>query len=268
MRTIAAASAKKTSVVSKLYAWWCLVVLVSLFFVVLIPSIIGTLHKRLHVIALAAYKVWGTFLFWLSFLPVRVIGRQHLPKHTPYILTPNHTSYLDVPLMVHAIPDLFVFVGKSSLNKIPLFGYIFRRVHIPVNRANPKSGLKALQEAKERLQSGRSVLLFPEGGFGRVKPPTLAPFKEGAFRLAIETGCPIVPVTLPYNWKILPDRKDWRIFRQTALVVIHPPIYTHGLTLNDVEALKEKTYSIIADELSYYHPQATIRYENHARNVG
>lgn len=162
--------------------------------------------------------------------------------------------------MVHAIPHLFVFVGKSSLAKIPIFGYIFRRVHIPVNRSNPKSGLGALQKAKDRLERGRSVLIFPEGGFGRIAPPTLAPFKEGAFRLAIETGAPIVPITMPYNWQILPEKSGWHVLRKQALVVIHPPIETKGLTLADVDMLKEQTYQIIADELTRHFPQSVIRH--------
>lgn len=221
---------------------------------------IGSWHRKLHIVSLAAYKVWGTLLFRIGALPVRIIGRTNLPKGRPYILAPNHVSYLDVPLMVHAIPQLFVFVGKSSLAKIPVFGYIFRRVHIPVNRSNPKSGLGALQKAKQKLESGRSVLLFPEGGFGRVTPPTLAPFKDGAFRLAIETGAPIVPVTMPYNWQILPEKSGLRVLRKQALVVIHPPIETKGLTLADVDALKEQTYQIIAGELTRHFPQSVIKH--------
>lgn len=206
--------------------------------------------------------MWGTLLFLFAGLPVRVVGRENLPKGRPYILTPNHASYLDVPLMVYAIPDLFVFVGKSSLGKIPIFGYIFRRVHIPVNRSNPKSGLGALQKAKERIKSGRSVLIFPEGGFGRIPPPTLAPFKDGAFRLAIETGAPIVPVTMPYNWQILPEKSGFRIFRKQALAIIHPPIETSHLTLADADALKLQTYEVIAAELAKHHPQSVIYYSH------
>lgn len=223
-------------------------------------AIIGSWHRRLHVVSLAAYKVWGTLLFCIGALPVRVVGREHLPKEKPYILAPNHASYLDVPLMVYAIPHLFVFVGKSSLAKIPIFGYIFRRVHIPVNRSNPKSGLNALKKAKQRLESGRSVLIFPEGGFGRVKPPTLAPFKDGAFRLAIETAAPIVPVTMPYNWQILPEKSGFRMLRKQALVVIHPPIETQGMTLADMDRLKEQTYQTIASELAKHFPQAIIKH--------
>ncbi len=204
--------------------------------------------------------MWSILLFRASALPVQVIGVENLPKDTPYILTPNHASYLDVPLMVYAIPKLFVFVGKSSLSKIPIFGYIFRRVHIPVNRSNPKSGLGALQKAKDRLLHGRSVLLFPEGGFGRIQPPTLAPFKDGAFRLAIETGVPIIPVTMPHNWQILPEKSGLQINRRRAVVVIHQPIPTKDLKPADTDALKAQTYEVIAAELSKHYPQSIIRY--------
>jgi 1-acyl-sn-glycerol-3-phosphate acyltransferase len=257
----ATTSAKKTSAGSRLYGFWLAACLIIFFLLPTAPlAVIGSWHRRLHVISLAAYKIWGTLLFRIGALPVRVIGRENLPKGRPYILTPNHASYLDVPLMVYAIPQLFVFVGKSSLAKIPIFGYIFRRVHIPVNRSNPKSGLDALQKAKQRLESGRSVLFFPEGGFGRVTPPTLAPFKDGAFRLAIETGVPIVPVTMPYNWQILPEKSGMRVLRKQALVIIHPPIETKNMTLNDVDTLKEQTYQTIADELSVHFPQSVIHH--------
>ncbi|MCS7019919.1 MAG: lysophospholipid acyltransferase family protein [Cytophagales bacterium] len=221
-------------------------------------AVIGSWHQRWHVLSLVAYKIWGTLLFVFGGLPVKVVGTENLPKDRPYILTPNHVSYLDVPLMVYAIPDLFVFVGKSSLGKIPIFGYIFRRVHIPVNRVNPKSGLHALQKAKQRLAAGRSVLIFPEGGFGRIQPPALAPFKEGAFRLAVETGAPIVPVTMPFNWQILPERSGWHIYRRQALVIIHPPIETKQLTLANVDTLKDQTYHIIASELTNHFPASMV----------
>ena len=86
--------------------------------------------------------------------------------------------------------------------------------------------------------------------------PTLEPFKDGAFRVAIEKQIPVVPVTIPHNWIILPNRKGLMVTRRKSIAIYHKPVPTDGLTLDDLESLKGQVTRIIKSELLKYHPYA------------
>ena len=91
-------------------------------------------------------------------------------------------------------------------------------------------------------------MIFPEGGIITANPPTMTRFKDGAFRTAIEKQIAVIPVTIPYNWIILPD-SSFLPRRHLMKVIYHEPIETTGMTLADLPALKQKTYEIISSEL-------------------
>lgn len=111
--------------------------------------------------------------------------------------------------------------------------------------------MKALDEAAKSLDKGRHLIIFPEGKIGG-NAPHLHDFKSGPFRLAIEKQVPIVPVTFPDNWKMLyVERRIWGR-PGVARVFVHRPISTKGMTLNDVDLLKEKVYTIIDKTLKKY----------------
>jgi len=200
-----------------------------------------------------AFKIhhwWSKVFFFLSGLSFDIEYRKDLDPDRSYIFCPNHFSYMDIPAMVRN-RYFFAFVGKNSMEKIPLFGYMYKRMHITVDRKNLKSLYQVVVKSAEFLESGRSITIFPEGGIISREPPNLVPFKDGAFRLAIENQVPIVPVTIPYNWIILPDDGKFLIDKRSrkVKVIFHEPIEPGGLTLNDTEALKGKTFSIIENEL-------------------
>jgi 1-acyl-sn-glycerol-3-phosphate acyltransferase len=144
-------------------------------------------------------------------------------------------------------------VGKSSLSKVPLFGYVFAKVHITVDRSSIKSKYATVKRAAEAIDQGISLVMFPEGGTEK-NPPRLEPFKDGAFRLAIEKQIPIVPVTIPYNWIILPSQQGLMVNRRTSVAIYHKPLSTEGLSLQDQESLKDQVTQIIKTELSNHHP--------------
>jgi 1-acyl-sn-glycerol-3-phosphate acyltransferase len=160
---------------------------------------------------------------------------------------------MDIPTLCFALPGYFKFIGKASLAKVPLFGYTFKHLHIPVNRSNTKSKFESIQKSLEAIEMGRSVAYFPEGTIPKVKQPAMIQFKDGAFRVAIEKQVPIVPITIPYNWLILPDDGKFTPHRHLMKAIIHEPIDTKGMTLEDLESLKKKTYDIIHQELLIQH---------------
>ncbi len=179
-----------------------------------------------------------------------MIYEEHLPKRQ-YVLCPNHTSALDIA-SIPLINETFTFVGKNDIAKIPLFGYMFKKLHISVDRGSLRSQYQTIESSKAAIQKGKSILIFPEGGIHNPNPPELSKFKDGPFRIAIETGAPIVPITIPFNWIILPDENISQFKRKRAeiRIIVHKPIKTKGLTLNDLEMLKMKTFDCIREELN------------------
>jgi 1-acyl-sn-glycerol-3-phosphate acyltransferase len=195
-------------------------------------------------------KLWAYLVFGVCFLPTKVVYRYRPSNRKRYVYCANHSSYLDIPTLAFALPGYFMFIGKASLTKLPLFGYMFRNLYIPVDRANSRSKVDTIRKSIEAIKKGRSVAYFPEGTIPKDQAPHMIPFKDGAFRVAIETQVPVVPVTICYNWIIFPDKSPRLITRHLMKVIIHEPIPTEGLTLKDLEDLKGKTYSVLHQEIS------------------
>ncbi len=150
--------------------------------------------------------------------------------------------------MLWGVKEEFAFMGKSSLGKIPLIGYMYGKLNVLVDRKNLKSRANAYNQALMEIDKGKSLVIFSEGTISPTAPyPGI--FKDGAFRIAIEKQIPIVPVTIPYNWLILPDDGKWLGKPNKAMAIFHEPIPTKGLTLSDVKWLMEKTHQIISDEV-------------------
>jgi len=201
-------------------------------------------------------KIWAYIVFTLTITPWKIIWHFKPKKGEPVVYAPNHSSYLDIPSLCLTVPYYFIFVGKSSLEKIPLFGYMFRKLYISVNRKSRSSKYMTIKEASRHIAQKRSIVIFPEGTIPTDKNPELIKFKDGPFRIAIENQVPLVPVTIPFNWYILPDKgKKIGINQHTMKMIFHAPIPTQGMTLEDVDMLKEKTYRIIRNELKKYNPQ-------------
>lgn len=198
-------------------------------------------------------KLWAYVVFGFCFLPTKVIFKFRPSPKKSYVYCANHSSYMDIPTLCYALPGYFMFIGKASLAKVPLFGYTFKHLHIPVNRSSSKSKFDTIQKSLDAIDKGRSVAYFPEGTIPKLPQPAMIEFKDGAFRVAIEKQVPIIPVTIPYNWLILPDDGKFVPHRHLMKVIVHEPIETIGMTLDDVEELKQKTYTIIHAELLVQH---------------
>ncbi|WP_225986356.1 1-acyl-sn-glycerol-3-phosphate acyltransferase [Rufibacter sp. LB8] len=195
-------------------------------------------------------RLWSKIQLRMYLMPVRVTGQEHLDPKQLYVFAPNHSSYIDIPMILAAIPGFLNFVGKKALTKVPLWGKIYEALYISVDRDSPISSAKAYIASKKSIEAGRSVVIFPEGKISPESGHNLLPFKDGPFKLAIEKQIPLVPITMPYNHLFLPDVKGKLIIRYHALeMIIHPPIPTTGLTMADLEFLKEQTFTLIQSEL-------------------
>jgi 1-acyl-sn-glycerol-3-phosphate acyltransferase len=224
-------------------------------FIILIPFyLIFVQRESWHSAGLFLNRIWAKVFFVFTFLPVEQ-KLMFKPEHGKrYVFCPNHTSYLDIPVM-GLIPHQFVFVGKSSIERVPLFGYMFRKLHITVNRDSIRSKYSTYLKASKAIENKRSLVIFPEGGIVSQEPPRLARFKDGAFRIAIEKQIPVIPVIIPYNWIVLPDNARYLLFWHKVSVIYHEPISTAGMTLDNLGDLKKQVFEIIDSELKRLHPQ-------------
>jgi len=198
-------------------------------------------------------RVWTVIVYALSGLPLIIEYRFKPQKDQAYIFCPNHTSYIDIPVMLWGVKQNFSFMGKSSLGKVPLIGYMYRKLNVLVDRNSIKSKHEAINRAGMQLEKDISLVIFPEGTIHK-HPPIPGQFKEGAFRLAIEKQIPVVPVTIPYNWLILPDDGKWLGKPNLAMAIFHEPISTKGRTLDDMKWLMEQTHQVITEEILKRNP--------------
>lgn len=198
-----------------------------------------------------ARNIWANAIVYGMGIYPKLKYEEKLIKGKSYMLVGNHTSMLDIMLMLKLSANPFVFVGKQELAKLPIFGFFYKRVCILVDRKDASSRSAVYKKAKKRLDQGLSICIFPEGGVPDDESILLDQFKDGAFRLALQCGIPIVPVTFVDNKRRFP----YTFFKGTpgkSRVVVHNHILTSTLTANDKEQLKETTRNVIHKQLLQY----------------
>lgn len=199
--------------------------------------------------------IWAPLMNICLLVWVHARGRTNFPKG-PVIICANHTSYHDIVLMYAvAFPRTIIFLGKSELAKWPLINVLFKtgNIHIPIDRKNAKSAARSLEKAEQRLKQGYSIVIFPEGTISK-RAPYLYPFKSGAFKLAVKTGVPILPVTFLDNWALMsePHKLFGTARPGLSRAIIHDAIITKDLTEKDIVSLQETVRNIFEYDLSKY----------------
>lgn len=241
-------------IVKFLYACWCFFWF--LFFMLLLyPLFAFTIFIRKYQENVKyLFKFWARATITMSFLTIKETHAFEPDPHQAYVYCANHTSFLDIALIHATVKSPVIFLGKESLARIPLFGFIFRHLNIAVNRESKISSYQAFEKVKQILETGKSVVIFAEGGINHRRVPGLLPFKDGAFRSAIEKQVPIVPVVMPFNWIVLPPYQPFVTYHPLHICYL-PPVPTQGLTINDVDALKKRVYQEMLFALQKYFPQ-------------
>jgi 1-acyl-sn-glycerol-3-phosphate acyltransferase len=166
---------------------------------------------------------WGAFAgVRLAGVKVETVGMQRLDPKRTYIFMSNHVSNLDPPILVPLIPRRTSVLVKKELFSYPILGRAMRMGSlVPVDRGNREAGIAAVEEAVEVVKQGINMTIYVEGK--RSFDGKLLPFKKGPFYLAMESGVPVVPVTMVGTHEIMP-KKRFSIKPGTATVIFHPPI--------------------------------------------
>jgi len=197
-------------------------------------------------------RIWSSV--WLAILgmPTRILYDYPYTKaQKGYIVVANHQSYLDTPLIFKAIPFMVSPLAKYELSKIPLFGYLYKQMTVLVDRSSSESKAQSMKTLRSIIEQGQSIFIFPEGTFNETSEPML-PFYDGAFKIAIQTQTPILPILFPDTAKRFHYSSFWKWSPGTNRVIYLEPIPTTGLTIKDTAALKAKIRQIMGEKMLEY----------------
>lgn len=173
------------------------------------------------------------FLYWISVrgalfgtrlvgVRTEIVGRDRLDPKQTYIFMANHVSNIDPPVFVPLIGRRVFILVKKELFRIPVLGYAMRKAQfIAVDRQNRDAAVESVKKAIEVLRSGLSMMAYPEGT--RSRDGKLLPFKKGPFHLAMDSGNPVVPVTIVGAHEVWP-KGHFRITPGKIKMVFHPPM--------------------------------------------
>ncbi len=233
-------------ILSTLYKGWVLLVF-TVFMIILLPGIIlpFLFGQRFGWISYRFLALWSWIFSKLNRILYTIIGRENIQKGKSYIYVSNHTSFLDIPGVTMAIPGQFRPLAKKELRKIPIFGWIASTAAIIVDRTSGQSRKESMDRLKKLVDMGISPLIFVEGTQNRSKE-LLQPFKDGAFRIAIDTQTPLLPIVIVGAGPLMSpgtvEMKPGRI-----KVIMGKEIPVEGLNTQDVAALKNKTMEAMRD---------------------
>ena len=220
--------------------WVCFATLVAGTLVIVLSFFVRS-GNPLHKIA----RLWGRSILVVSRIKVSVKGLCNIDPSRPYIYMPNHQSNFDIPVLLGYLTVQFRWLAKIELFKIPVFGRAMRKAgYISINRYHRESAFESLKVAADKIKSGVSVLIFPEGT--RSLDGKIRPFKKGGFVMAIDSGVPIVPVVITGTRAIMPKGR-FRVYPGRVSMVIHKPIGTSTYTPETKEALMENVRRVICD---------------------
>lgn len=222
------------------YIWMIVVILL------LSPFLVFTIwSEKTYSSFFKLARVWAILVFYGIGMRYRIEEGYPLDKGRSYMFIANHTSMLDIMMMLILVKDNpFVFVGKAELAKIPVFGFFYKRTCILVDRKDTKSKQQVFESAQQKISRGLSICIFPEGGVTDDRSIILDTFKDGAYRLAIDHQIPVAPLAFgrlrhyfPFVWGIG--------YPGVVPVRIYAPIETVGLTMADRKELKDSTFNLL-----------------------
>ncbi len=191
------------------------------------------------------YKIFGNLILIIAGVKVIVEGKENVSGKDANFYISNHMSYLDIPILMKALPGNIRFLYKSSINKIPVFGWaMYLAGYIPIDRKNARSAISSLKKASDALKRGLSIVIFPEGT--RSPDGKIHEFKKGLTVIANDIKCDITPVTIKGSYEILP-RGSKKIKPGKVMVRIGNPFaYSRDkFSLNDVRESIIKSYNEI-----------------------
>ena len=222
--------------------FWLTTIFSLLFFFPFI-FIFRSRKKAIHRIG----KCWGNLLLFVSGVRLNISGLENIDPRRSYIIMANHQSYHDIFLLL-TLPIFIHWMAKRELFRMPVFGSILKWIDaISIDRTNKAKTYVSIKNAVEKIRSGATVLIFPEG----TRSPTgdLLPFNKGGFSLAILSRSPILPITIYGTHNVMP-KGSLMVHPSKVEVLINPPIETKSLNLRDRDQLREQVQKLFQRNLT------------------
>ena len=219
--------------------------------ILLIEWIIGKFSPRTKEIS-SLRIVQGVFKFilWEAGTKVTIIGEENVPKDTPVLYIGNHRSYFDIVLTYSRCPIRTGYIAKKEMERYPLLSNWMKYLHcLFLDRKDIKQGLKTILAAIDKIKSGISICIFPEGTRGKTESELeLGEFHNGSFKMATKTGCPIIPLSISGSREIL--EAHFPKIRGTHVTVTYgKPIIPGELTKEEKKEIGNYTKNILLEQL-------------------
>lgn len=237
-------------ILKKIWAVWYVLIFLVVFFTLIFPfQLLFLQRKKWYRYANFMNRIWAFIVCPLVGHWIFVKNRKHFHMaKRPFLIVANHSSYIDIPILMWTLPFDARYIGKAELGKVPLFGYMFRKLHIPVNRSSKTDSYRAFKKASECLEQGTSVVIFPEGTIPET-PHKLGDFKDGAFTLAVRYKIPVLPVSIKNSRYAFEDPTVFRAMPKKITVFIHEPIL---ITNQTEQELKSEIYQLLSQTVFEY----------------
>ena len=232
------------NIFGRIFAVWAILwFIITMMVIMIIPTwILGLVKEpRRTSIFIDLSRIWmGIYLPFVG-VRLKIRGKQHFKKGENYVVVCNHNSLMDVPVTSPGIPGGNKTIAKIEMAKIPLFGLIYQRGSVLVDRKSEESRLKSYAYMRRVLEMGLHMCIYPEGTRNKTTQP-LKEFKDGAFRLAIETQKPIIPAVLFNTKTVMPQNKKFFFWPSKIEMHFLEPVSVDGLQIDQAKHLKDKVF--------------------------
>jgi 1-acyl-sn-glycerol-3-phosphate acyltransferase len=234
----------------RIWAVWGLIAFSATLLIIIIPILVTFLIREPlgTEIFRNISKAWMVVFLTLIGCRLKIRGKQHFKKGENYVVISNHRSFMDVPVTTPFVPGANKTIAKKSLAKTPLFGWIYTRGSVLVDRESDQSRRESFDLMKQALAQGLHMVIYPEGTRNRTKEP-LKSFYDGAFKLAVAAKKDIIPTLLFNTNKVLPTHKTFFLWPHTLEMHFLPAVSTANVP---VKELKEKVYKLMWDYYSQH----------------
>ena len=232
-------------ILGRIFAVWGMIVFAGSLLIASIPIWITAIwpEPKRTINFFKVVQVWMSFFFTFSGVRRIVKGKEHFKKGQNYVVVCNHNSFMDVTLSVTAVPPNKT-IAKIEMAKIPVFGMIYKRGSVLVDRKSEESRRKSFSTMKAVLEMGLHMCIYPEGTRNKTSEP-LQRFHDGAFKLAVETKKEIIPALIFYTSKVLP-RKPFFFWPHKVELHFLPAVAVENKTS---QQLKEEVFNIMKNYL-------------------
>ena len=240
------------------FHWWrtvfFLIPAVTIYTIVLgTASLLSSIFDRGGNFGHRCARAWAWLILKTTGVGVRVSGLQHLDPSRSYLVAANHQSIYDIPIVFTSLPLQLRIVAKASLGRIPFLGWHLQRTgHVLVDRKNPGAGI--LKRMAQLVGGARSLIVFPEGT--RSMDGQVGRFKGGIFLLAIDSGVPVLPISIARS-RFVMRKGRLMVCPEEVAVRVHPPMTTAGITRDQAREFAERVRDVVCSGLSGDDPQRT-----------